>query len=110
MKITHARSTASEEDQTPQVSGPLVAQRTRRVDQSPDSIGLDGAADERAAPGGCGGGGLLGLEEFFFGIGLLGAVVGVSEDGGEDCERGGVGEDCAEGDGGGLDGWEIWGK
>jgi hypothetical protein len=36
-------------------------------------------------------------------------VVGVAEDGAEDGEAGGVVEDCAEGDGGGLDGGEIWG-
>jgi hypothetical protein len=41
----------------------------------------------------------------------LGAVVGVAEDGAEDGEGGGVVEDCAEGDGGWLDWWEVcWGK
>ena len=36
-------------------------------------------------------------------------MVGVAEDGAEDGEGGGVVEDRAEGDGGGLDGGEIWG-
>jgi len=34
-------------------------------------------------------------------------VVGVTEDGAEDSEGGSVVEDRAEGDGGGLDGWEV---
>lgn len=37
-------------------------------------------------------------------------MVGVAEDGAEDRERGGVVEDRAEGDGGGLDGGKIWGR
>ena len=39
----------------------------------------------------------------------MGAVVGVTEDGTEDCEGGGVVEDGAEGDGGWLDGREVCG-
>ena len=35
-------------------------------------------------------------------------MVGVAENGSEDGERDGVGVDGAEGDGRGLDGWEIW--
>ena len=35
-------------------------------------------------------------------------MVSVAEDGSEDGERGGVGEERAEGDGGGLDGWEVY--
>jgi hypothetical protein len=38
----------------------------------------------------------------------LGAVVGVAEDWSEDSEGGGVVEDCAKGDGGWLDWWEVW--
>ena len=36
-------------------------------------------------------------------------MIGVAEDGSKDGERGGVGEDRAEGDGGGLDRWEVCG-
>lgn len=35
-------------------------------------------------------------------------MVGVTKDWAEDCERGGVVEDCAEGDGRWLDWWEVW--
>jgi hypothetical protein len=35
-------------------------------------------------------------------------VVGVTEDGAEDCKRSCVVEDCAKSDGGGLDWWEVW--
>jgi len=35
-------------------------------------------------------------------------VVGVAEDRAENSEGGCVVEDGAEGDGGGLDGWEVW--
>ena len=38
----------------------------------------------------------------------MSAVVGVPEDWAEDCERGGVVEDCAEGNGRGLNWGEIW--
>jgi hypothetical protein len=38
----------------------------------------------------------------------LGTVVGVAEDRAENSEGGCVVEDGAEGDGGGLDGWEVW--
>jgi hypothetical protein len=35
-------------------------------------------------------------------------VVGVTEDGAENSEGSCVVEDRAEGNGGGLDGWEVW--
>ena len=88
---------ASHEDQTAQISRSLVAQGTRSVDQRSDTIGLDGAPDQRRAPSGGGTGSLLRLEEFLLRVGGLGAVVGVTEDRGEDGERGGVVENCAKG-------------
>lgn len=48
------------------------------------------------------------MQELLLGVGGLGAVVGVAEDGAEDGEGGGVVEDRAQGDGGGLDWWEVW--
>lgn len=95
------------EDQAAQVGGTLVAERTGSVDQSTNTIRLDGAADDGATPGGGGRGGLLRLEEFLLGVGSLSAVVGVTEQRAENGERGGVVEKSAEGDGRGLDGWEI---
>lgn len=68
---------------------------------------MDGATDERGAPGSSGRGSLLRLDELLLGVGSLGTVVGVAEDGAEDCKRGGVVEDGAEGDGGELDGGEV---
>ncbi len=94
---TYAWCRASHENQTPQVSRSLVAQGTGSVDQGSDTIGLDGTPDQRRAPSGGGTSSLLGLEEFLLGIGGLGAVIGVTEDRGEDGERGGVVEDCAKG-------------
>ena len=36
-------------------------------------------------------------------------MIGVAKDGTEDSEGSSVVEDCAEGNGGGLDWWEVWG-
>lgn len=69
---------------------------------------MNGATNERSSPGGGSRCGFLGLDELFLGVGGLGAVVGVAEDGTEDSEGGCVVEDGAEGDGGGLDWWEVW--
>lgn len=104
---TYAWCGRGHEDQAAQVGGTLVAERTGSVDQGTDTIGLDGAADKGAAPGGGGRGGLLRLEEFLLGVGGLSAVVGVTEQRAENGERGGVVEESAEGDGRGLDGWEV---
>ena len=105
---THRRSRASHEHQSAQVRRTLVAQRARGIEQRTDTVRLDGRADERSAPGGAGVGGLLGLEELLLGVGGLGLAVGLAEDGAEDGERGGVVEDGADRDGGGLDGREVW--
>lgn len=104
---TYAWCGTGHEDQAAQVGGTLVAEGTGRVNQSTDTIGLDGAADKGATPGGGGRGGLLRLEEFLLGVGGLSAVVGVTEQRAEDGKRGGVVEESAEGDGGGLDRWEV---
>ena len=104
---TYTGSRASHEDQRPQIRRTLVAEGSRSIDQSTDAIGLNGRADEGRAPSGGCTGSFLALGELLFGVGGLSAVVGVAEDGSEDGERGGVGEDRAEGDRGGLDGWEV---
>lgn len=104
---THTWRRASEEDQAAQVRCALVAERAGRVDQSSHAVRLYGAADEGRAPGRSGAGGLLGLEELFLRIRGLGALVGIAEDGAQDGEGGGVVEDCAEGDSGGLHGREV---
>jgi len=76
---TYRRSGASHEDQTAQVGGTLVAQRTGGVDQSTDTVGLDGGADDGRTPRGGGTGGFLGPDKLLLGVGRLGAVVGVAE-------------------------------
>ena len=94
-KKTYRRSGASHEDQTAKVGGTLVAQRAGGVDESTDAVGLDGGADEGRSPRGGGTGGFLGPDELLLGVGGLGAVVRIAEDGGQDGERGRVCEDGA---------------
>ena len=106
---TYTGSRAGHKDQTPQIRRTLVAERSGRVDQGADTVRLNRAADERRAPSGCGGGSLLRLEELLLGVSGLGPVVGVAKERGHDGERGGVVEDGAEGNGAGLDGWEVCG-
>jgi hypothetical protein len=60
---TYTRSGASKEDQCAQVRSALVAQSAGGVDQSSNTVGLDGASNQGAAPGGGSTGGLLGLDE-----------------------------------------------
>ena len=108
MVKTYAGSRASREDQGTEIAGTGISQGASSVHESADAIGLDGGAHEGRAPGGGSTGSLLGLEEFLLGVGGLGAVVGLTEDGGKDGERGGVVEDGADGDSRWLDGREIW--
>ena len=105
----HRRSRAGEEDQATHVCRALVAQRARGIEQRTHAVRLDGGADEASAPCRRGGGSLLRLEELLLGVGGLGLAIGLAEDGAEDRERGGVREDSADGDGGGLDGREVCG-
>lgn len=105
--VSYGRSRAGEEDQAAEVGGALVGESTSGVDESTDTVRLDGRADEGSAPGGSGRGGLLGLEELLLGVGGLGLAVGVAEDGAEDGKGDGVVVDGAEGDRGGLNGREV---
>ena len=104
---TYAWSGARKEDQAAEVGGALVAEGASGIDQSSDTVGLDGRADDRSSPAGGSGGGLSGLEELLLAVGGLGAVVGVTEERCEDGEGGGLVEDDAEGDSRRLDGWEV---
>jgi len=99
-------SRGSEEDQATKIGSTLVAKRASCVDQGTDTVGLDGRANERGTPCGCGGGGLLGLEELLLGVGGLSLAVGLAENWAEDREGDGVGVEGAERDGRWLD----WGK
>jgi hypothetical protein len=104
---TYAGSRGSEEDEGSKVSSALVAQGTSGVDESTDTIRLKSRADEGGAPGESSTGSLLGADELLLGVGSLGALVGLAEDGSEDGELNAMVEGRAEGDGRGLDGGEI---
>lgn len=107
---TYAWSGASEEDQAAEVGSALVAEGASGIDQSSNTVRLDGATDQGRSPSGGSAGGLLGFEEFFLGVGGLGAVVGVTEDRAEDGERDGVIEDSAQSDSARLHGRQVWNK
>jgi hypothetical protein len=74
------------EDETTEVRGALVAESTSSVDESTNTVGLKRGSNQRGTPGDGSRGGLLGLEELLLGVGELGALVGLAEDGGQDCE------------------------
>lgn len=105
--VTYRWSRAGHEDQRSEVCSTLVGKSTSSVQESTNTVGLDGRADNASSP--CGGGrsSLLGLDELLLAVGGLGAVVGVTEDWAENGEGGGVVENRAEGNGGWLDWWKI---
>lgn len=103
-RTTYRRSRAGHEDQRSEVGSTLVAEGSGGVDQSTNTVGLDGRADEGGSPSSSSGGSLLGLDELLLGVSSLGAVVGVTENGTEDSQGSGVVEDRAERDGRGLNG------
>ena len=104
---TYGGSGAGHEDQRSEVGGALVRQSSGGVDEGTDSVGLHGGSDDGCTPGGRRRGGLLGLDEFLGGVGALGTVVRVAENGAENGEGGGVVEERAEGDGRRLHGGEV---
>lgn len=105
---TYTGSSSGSEDETAEVGSALVAQGASGVDESSDTVGLETSADERSAPGNGSAAGLLGLEELLLGVGGLGALEGLAEEGGEDGELDAVVEDQAEGDGRRLNGGEVY--
>lgn len=84
-----------------------MAQRARGIEQRTHAVTLQGRAHKGRAPGEGRAAGLARADELLFGVGRLGTVVGLAEDGREDDEVDAVVEEGAEGDGGGLDGGEI---
>jgi hypothetical protein len=88
-------SSRGEEDQRSEVSSTLVAECSGSVDQSTDTIGLDGGTDKGAAPGRGSGSSFLGLYKLLSAVGLLRAAVGLAEERGHDCEGGSMVEDGA---------------
>jgi hypothetical protein len=104
---THHRSRSSSENKTTEVGSALVAQSASRINESADAIGLEAGADKGGTPGGSGTAGLLGADELLLGVGGLGALVGLSEDGGQYGELDALIEGEADGDGRGLDRGKI---
>ena len=98
--MTYGRSSGSEEDQRAEVSSTLVGESAGSVDESTNTVRLNGRADDGATPRSGGGGSLLG-------VGLLCAAVGVTKNGAENGKGDSVVEGRAEGDGRGLDGREV---
>ena len=92
---TYAWSSTSHKDQSTKVRGTFSRHGTIDSQKSSDTISLEGGPSQRRAPSGSGTGGLTRLEEFLLGVGGLGFLVGVAEDGGQDCQAGAVGEDGA---------------
>jgi hypothetical protein len=81
---THGRGRRGHEDEPAEVRGALVAEGAGGVDQGADAVALESGADESGAPGGDGRRGLLGADELLLGVGRLGALVGLAEEGRED--------------------------
>lgn len=94
------------EDESAEVGSALVAESASGVDESTDTVGLEGGTDESAAPCGDSTSGLAGTGKLLLAVGYLGALVSLAEERGEDGELGGLVEDGAKGDGGRLN----WGK
>jgi hypothetical protein len=105
--MTYTGSSGSGKDETTEVGSALVAQSTSGVDKGADTIALESRADKGGAPGDGGRGRLLGLDELLLGVGELGALVGLAEDGAQDRELDAVVEEGAQRDGRGLDGGEV---
>ena len=101
--ITYGRGSTSEEDKGAQVRSALVWEGTGSIDQSTNTIWLDGRAEQRASPWGSSSGSFLRLEELLARVGALGAAVSIAEDGTEDSKGDSVVEGRAEGNGRGLD-------
>jgi hypothetical protein len=106
-RITYTGSGGSKEDERSEVSSALVAQGASGVDESTNTVGLESRASEGRTPGESSTGSLLGADELLLGVGGLGALVGLAEDGGEDGELNTVVESSAQGDSGGLDGGKV---
>jgi hypothetical protein len=103
------RGRGGSEDETAEVGSALVAQSTGSVDEGGDTVALETRAEEGSTPGNGGVGGLGRLGELLLGVGGLVAVVGLTEDGGQDGKLNALVEGQAKGNGGGLNGREVCG-
>lgn len=106
--MTYRWSRRGSEDQSTEVCSALVGESASGLEQSSNTVGLEGRAGEGSSPGSASRGGLLGLEELLRRVGGLGLAVGFAEDRAEDGEGGDVVKDSAERDGRWLDWWEVY--
>lgn len=104
---TYRWCSASHEDYATKIGSTLVRESSGSVDQSTDTIRLNGRADNGRAPNRGGRSGFPRLDELFTRVRPHGSVVGVTEERGHDGQRGGMSEDGAERDGRRLDRREI---
>lgn len=104
---TYGRSGRGSEDQATEVGSTLVGESASGVEESTNTVGLEGRAGKGSTPGSGSRGSLLGLEELLLGVGSLSLTVGVTEDGAEDGEGGEVVESSADSDGRRLNGREV---
>lgn len=78
---TYGRSRRGKEEQAAQVSGALVAQGARGVDEGADAVRLQRRADQGRSDGDGGPGGLLRAQELLLSVSDLSALVGLAEEG-----------------------------
>ncbi|KAK6864361.1 hypothetical protein PG995_000889 [Apiospora arundinis] len=85
LKRAYSGSGSGHVNQSTEVGSALIAESASGVDESTNTVGLEGGADQRGAPGDGGRGSLLGLDELLGGVGDLGAAVGLAEERGHNC-------------------------
>lgn len=95
------------EDQTAEVGCALVAQSGSGVDESADTVSLEGRADEGGAPGDGSRAGLLGADELLLGVRGLSALVGLAEERRQHGQLDAVVEEGAKGNSRGLHRREV---
>lgn len=82
--ITYCGRRGGEENEATEVGSTLVAKGGSSVEESTDTVGLEAGADKGSAPGDGRRSSLLGTEELLLGVGSLGALVGLAEEGSKD--------------------------
>lgn len=105
--MTYVRGRSGSKDESSKVSSTLVAESSSSIDESADTVALQSRANKGSAPGDGSTAGLAGADELLLGVGGLGALVGLAEDGREHNELNAVVEEETQGNGRGLDGGEV---
>lgn len=95
----YVRGGSGSEDQSIEVSSVFVVESIGSVDQSINIVVLESSIDEGGILGDGSGGSFVGFDEFFFGVGVFGVLVGLVEERVEDGEFDVVSVDGVEGNG-----------